>query len=69
MFHKTLRTGVTRLGRSGLAVALWLIPVPVAAHHSSAMFDQGRDLRLDGVVTKIEWANPHVYVHVQVERG
>jgi len=48
-----------------IAVALWLIALPVAAHHSSAIFDRERDLRLEGVITKFEWANPHVYLHVE----
>ena len=65
----TPRTGIGPFGTSGLAVALWLIPALVAAHHSPAAFDLRRELRLDGVVTKIEWANPHVYITIQVENA
>jgi hypothetical protein len=32
------------------------------AHHSQAMFDMSRMVTLEGVVTALEWANPHVYI-------
>ncbi len=50
------------LRRSGLAAALFLITLPVAAHHSRAIYDQQRIVTIEGVVTKYEWANPHVYL-------
>jgi hypothetical protein len=31
------------------------------------MFDQGRDLTLEGVITRVEWAHPHVYIHIEAE--
>jgi hypothetical protein len=37
------------------------------AHHSSAMFDQETEVRLQGVVQRVDWANPHVYIHVKGE--
>jgi hypothetical protein len=37
-----------------------------AAHHSYAMFDGTRTLKVTGTVAKIEWTNPHVYVWVYV---
>lgn len=36
------------------------------AHHSFAMFDKTRYLTLKGVVQKLEWANPHTYLFLQV---
>ena len=40
----------------------------LAAHHSFAMeFDDKRPVTLTGVVTKIEWANPHVRVYLDVK--
>lgn len=37
---------------------------PVAAHHSFAMFDKERVVKLKGVVRKVEWRNPHVYFFI-----
>ena len=37
------------------------------AHHSfSAEFDRNRKITLSGVVTKVEWTNPHTYFYVDV---
>lgn len=57
--------------RVGLRVFLALFgllaAIPVAAHHSfSAEFDGTKPVELKGVVTKIEWSNPHVYFYVDV---
>jgi len=40
------------------------------AHHSfAAEFDANRALTLKGVVTKIEWQNPHTYFYLDVTGG
>jgi hypothetical protein len=42
--------------------------IPALAHHSfSAEFDGGKLIELKGVVTRIEWANPHVYFYLDVK--
>jgi hypothetical protein len=42
---------------------------PVAAHHAfAAEFDGDRPVEFSGSVTKVEWINPHVWIHVDVER-
>lgn len=38
---------------------------PAVAHHSFAMFDKTKLTTIKGVVTRIDWANPHTYVYVQ----
>jgi len=48
-----------------LAAAL-LFQVPVAAHHSYAMFDQTRSATVKGTVRALEWTNPHVWVWINV---
>ena len=41
---------------------------PVAAHHSVAgQFDVRNQLTLTGVITDIDWINPHTYLYVNVE--
>ena len=42
---------------------------PVAAHHAfAAEFDGDRPVEFSGAVTKVEWINPHVWIHVDVQR-
>jgi len=50
------------------AVLLTLVAstVPVFAHHSFSMFDQAAPLTLQGVVTGVEWTNPHVYIELDL---
>jgi hypothetical protein len=39
-----------------------------AAHHSfSAEFDANQKVKLTGIVTKVQWTNPHVWFYVNVE--
>ena len=55
-----------------LAPVLALILVlacPVQAHHSFAMFDKTRVVTVQGVVSKVEWTNPHVFIFVGVSNG
>jgi len=40
----------------------------LSAHHSLAsQFDESKPLTLQGVIKKVEWVNPHVYVHIDVK--
>ena len=51
-----------------LAVAALVVATRgVIAHHSfAAEFDATKTLNLKGIVTKIEWANPHTYFYMDV---
>ena len=51
-------------------MAVWV--APINAHHSfAAEFDASKPVTIKGVVTQIEWKNPHVwfYVNVKDEEG
>jgi hypothetical protein len=53
---------------SRAAVALIALALPAFAHHSfSAEFDGSKLIELKGTVTKIDWANPHVYFYLDVK--
>ena len=39
---------------------------PLSAHHSRAMFDVDTFISVEGVVTKVEWRNPHMWITLDV---
>ena len=49
------------------AVVLLATPMAVDAHHAfSSEFDANRPFKIQGTVVKIEWVNPHSWIHVDV---
>ena len=47
------------------------IAAPASAHHSKRFVDTTKLISLEGVVTKVEWRNPHMWVYIDVpdEKG
>ena len=62
-------TSSARLRVSLLAAALIVTAwSPARAHHAfAAEFDENAPVLLRGKVVKIEWINPHAWVHIMVE--
>ena len=61
-----MKIGVVRA--CGLAVAgVMVAAIPLAAHHEIlAKFDDTKPVKLSGVVTLVDWRNPHVHVFLNV---
>ena len=55
------------------SVVSWFALLAVAssawAHHSFAMFDLDKEVTLEGAVKDVQWANPHVWLEVDVADG
>jgi Family of unknown function (DUF6152) len=51
------------------ACGVWLASgLPAFAHHSGAAeFDSNKKIDLTGVVTKVEWTNPHAHFYMDVK--
>ncbi len=50
-----------------LVVVVWVSAIPVLAHHSfGAEYDATKPITLKGVITKVEWTNPHSHFYLDV---
>ena len=49
------------------AFALLAYAVPAVAHHAfGAEFDPDAPIRLEGPIVRVEWVNPHSWIHIEV---
>ncbi|MEO8256720.1 MAG: DUF6152 family protein [Acidobacteriota bacterium] len=52
---------------AGVAAA-WFVVTPIQAHHAfAAEFDADQPITLRGAVTRVEWINPHTWIHITVK--
>jgi len=59
---RKLKGFVAVLGVVGLIAAA----TPALAHHSFAMFDNAKEMTIEGTVKEFQWTNPHTWVQVMV---
>jgi uncharacterized protein DUF6152 len=58
----------TKLAIVVAGIGLLLSAEPVLAHHSfAAEFDAKRPVKLRGTITRMEWINPHAWIHIDVK--
>ena len=51
-----------------LVAATLVVAGSASAHHSvSGQYDASRPLTLTGVISKVDWINPHIYLHLDVK--
>jgi hypothetical protein len=63
-------TKATLLTALAGAAVVMAAGVPVIAHHAfGAEFDPNRPVLLKGKVTKVEWVNPHAWIHLAVTKA
>jgi len=62
---------------TSLPRALWValvigaaMPIAAVAHHSiTGQFDMNTTLQLEGVISRVDWVNPHIYIYFDVADG
>ena len=51
-----------------VTATLVVMAATTSAHHSvSGQYDSSKPLTLTGVITKVDWINPHIYLHLDVK--
>lgn len=59
-----------RIAIASVSLGISLVAAhPARAHHAfGAEFDPNRPVLLKGAITKVEWVNPHAWIHVRVAK-
>jgi hypothetical protein len=55
---------LSTISLAGVAIAMFASPA--LAHHSFAMFDAEKNIKLDGTVKEFQWTNPHSWILMMV---
>ena len=63
-----MRTHRATLLLAALAAIVWCTPRTSAHHAFAAEFDSSKPIKLRGTVVKMEWINPHTWLHLDVKR-
>ena len=52
---------------AGVGLAVSMSTTPVLSHHAfGAEFDANKPVKLEGTVTRVEWINPHSWIHLDI---
>lgn len=58
----------TKLSLAAAISVLLLVPASLLAHHAfAAEFDANKPVKMSGTVAKMEWINPHAWIHIDVK--
>ena len=64
---KTMRTIRMALIGGGAVLVALVYAAPLLAHHAfGAEFDRDAPIRLEGKIVRLEWVNPHTWIHLEI---
>ena len=52
-----------------IVVGLLAVSIPAIAHHGVAGYDLTKTITLHGTVTKFDWSNPHIVIHMDAKNA
>jgi hypothetical protein len=66
--ERSMQVSKKMLALAGVAVVS-LAAAPAFAHHSFAMFDNAKNVTLEGTIKEFQWTNPHSWIQIMVKDG